>query len=513
MPTNLSADQPSLQATKEVLAPIRALIRERIGLTFDGTTEEKLRKSLLARIHATHKPSFTSYHQFLRSDAQEFQNLTELLTINETFFYREPSQLDLLTQDLIPMVREGDNPFTKVKIMSMGCSTGEEAYSLAIALWEAFGSQASKQFQIVAGDLDKVALAKAENGQYGSFSFRGVPAHIKEEYFDKCTEVRYHVKAHIKEMVTFHPFNLLSDDFAPIFSDIDIMFYRNVSIYFDEETRKGIIERINMLLRPNGFMVMGSAETLANDFGVMQLTSKKFSFFFSKQKLEEKSPSPKLLTPIPPLLILKKANSQPSRLNTARQEHVKTEVQVPLKPQKKLSKPDLRCDGELDQALKDEDWDEASRLLVSIQGLTEKEKNLYSGFIALYRREFDDAKSYAEKALVEDEWSLDAQIILGLTSKYQESFQEATVAFKRAIYLQKDLWLAHYYLADCLRQLGQNQQALRSYSLVMEVITSNNNAQPIQESILSLPFHISINQVRFLCELHMNTLKDKTHGN
>jgi chemotaxis protein methyltransferase CheR len=489
----------------EVLAPIKALIRERAGLIFQGATQDKLIKALRDRMVATKKESFTQYHQLLRSNIEEFDQFIVLLTINETFFYREMAHFDLLTTVIIPLVRESKKDQSPIKIMSVGCSSGEEAYSIAIALCETFGTQAHRHFEIVAGDIDKVALKKAEGGQYGNFSFRGVPPHLIEKYFDPVQPSFRKVKPFIKNMVTFDQFNLLSEDNSVCFSDIDVMFYRNVSIYFDEETRKGIMGRLKNLLCSNGFLIMGSTETLANDFGILHLISKKACFIFSKSERHKPAFTPEPLPAgtalnremIPPRAILKNINK----------DHPATPRVAPeIAPLK--STINLVSVEKLDALIHEERWKEAERVLNTLQNLSEKEKNLYLALIALYCRAFEEAKLYVEKVLAEDEWSVNAQIILGLVAKYQEDFNAAATYFKKAIYLHAGLWAVHYYLADCLRQLQHPKQSLRAYSQALELINKKGNKVELPNNERMLPFNISVEQVRFLCDLHMTALKD-----
>ncbi|NVJ93825.1 MAG: hypothetical protein HWE34_19315 [Methylocystaceae bacterium] len=488
----------------EVLAPIKALIRERAGLIFQGATQDKLIKALRDRMVATRKESFTQYHQLLRSNIEEFDQFIVLLTVNETFFYREMAHFDLLTTVIIPLVHESKKDQSRVKIMSVGCSSGEEAYSIAIALCEAFGPQAGRQFQIVAGDIDKVALKKAESGKYGNFSFRGVPPHLIEKYFDPVHPSFRTVKPFIKNMVTFDQFNLLSKDNPACFSDIDVMFYRNVSIYFDEETRKGIMGRLKNLLCPNGFLIMGSTETLANDFGILHLISKKDCFFFSKAEIHKPSFTPEAL----PAETALNREMVPSRAipQNINKESATPPVAPEIAPLK--STINLVSVEKLDALIHEERWKEADRVLNTLQNLSEKEKQLYLALIALYRRAFEEAKLYVEKVLAEDEWSVNAQIILGLVAKYQEDFNAAVTYFKKALYLCAELWAVHYYLADCLRQLQHPKQSLRAYAQALELINKTGGKVELPNNERMLPFNISVEQVRFLCDLHMTALKD-----
>ena len=193
---------------------IKALIKARCGLSIEDNGEGVLLQALTERAKALAIQT-ASYYARLVSDEAEFQELVNRLTVNETYFFREPEQIRLLVDRLAPRflaAREGQAP---LRILSAGCSSGEEPYSLVMALMDRYGQSVSRLFDFVGGDIDSTVLAKARHARYTEFSFRGVPASVRSHYFDKDCQT-YVLKPEVKKLVHFHELNLLADN-QPIF--------------------------------------------------------------------------------------------------------------------------------------------------------------------------------------------------------------------------------------------------------------------------------------------------------
>jgi len=262
------------------LAPFQSLIRARCGLLFEGDSgEEKLAATLKDRMAAIGQSQPGDYYAHLFGHEDEFQELINLLTINETYFFREPEQIRLLVEKLVPrLLARGIKP---VRILSAGCSSGEEPYSLAMALHERYGDSVHSLFSFIGGDIDSQVLAKARNATYAEFSFRGVAAERRERHFER-QHWGWRLKEHLRGAVSFHELNLLAREFPAVFRACDVIFYRNVSIYFDQPTRRLIQQNLASLLKDDGFLIIGTAETLANDLGVLPLIEEDGLFYFVK---------------------------------------------------------------------------------------------------------------------------------------------------------------------------------------------------------------------------------------
>ena len=266
------------------LLPFQALVQQRSGLQVEALAESSLMVAVQKRMSATQTKPSSAYYTRLLADDAEFDELVSLLTINETYFYREPRQLELLTELFLPtlLARLGDSPLRPLRILSAGCSTGEEPYSIAIAVREKFGESASRLVSISAGDIDQHALQRARQAYFPEYSFRATPREWRERYFTHEGNRGYRLDETIRAMVEFNPLNLLDGDLPERLADFDVIFFRNVSIYFDAPSRERILRTLHAALRETGYLLLGTAETLANDVGVFQLREDRRGFYFVK---------------------------------------------------------------------------------------------------------------------------------------------------------------------------------------------------------------------------------------
>jgi chemotaxis protein methyltransferase CheR len=170
------------------LAPFKELLLRTCGHRFEKEREQALSAALYRRMSALGIDASETYHAMLLRDEVELLRLTELLTINETYFFREPEHLNLVVDRLLPefMTARAQKP---VRILSAGCSTGEEPYSLAIMLRERFGAESGRLFVITGVDIDSTVIASAKRGVYGKGSFRGMDQSLLERYFEPFGEV------------------------------------------------------------------------------------------------------------------------------------------------------------------------------------------------------------------------------------------------------------------------------------------------------------------------------------
>lgn len=263
------------------LAPFHRLLHQRCGLLFEGVAAAKLASALEDRRQQQRLPSLNAYFDFLRGDETEFHALLSLLTINESYFFREPEQLQFVLETLLPRrlhaVAEASR--RPLRILSAGCASGEEPYSLAISLSEKYGPDWYRYVQIHAGDIDRAVLARARAGCFSAYAFRSDWPLARERHFlrkESCWELT----AELRRWVHFAELNLLDPQPAAHWTEFDFIFCRNVLIYFDQPTRIRILRNLAAMLRPEGCLIVGSAETLANDIGVLPLVEESGQFYF-----------------------------------------------------------------------------------------------------------------------------------------------------------------------------------------------------------------------------------------
>ena len=263
------------------LAPIKELVRDHCGLSFEDGRETLLAEGIRTRQEKRGIASLDAYLDVLSRDAVEVGRLVSLITVNETYFFREAAHFAILVEKLIPELWASRGGLGRLKIVCAGCSTGEEPYTIAIALQEKFGPGFGSRISVVGFDIDAEALDKARQGLYAAHSFRGVPERIRATHFAPEGS-RYRINETCRRAVTFVAQNICGDTYAEALSDVDVLFYRNVSIYFQPDVQQRIFRNLAGLLHEQGYLFLSSTETFCHNIGVLSLLERDGIFLYRK---------------------------------------------------------------------------------------------------------------------------------------------------------------------------------------------------------------------------------------
>lgn len=239
---------------------MRDAIRDRLGIYYDDNKRMLLQSRLQTRLAIRSAGSFKQYYQYLTNDADreaEWNELASVLSNNETYFFREPTQLDVLTGEVLD---EALHRHGVLRVWSAACSTGEEPYSLAIALLES-GKIPASRVRLTASDISPRVLERASAGIYRELSLRATPAELVPRYFSPIAG-GFLISDRIKRMVEFFRINLIESRAVEGAGPVDAIFCRNVLMYFDKPTRKRVVESFAKALGPRGFLFLGHAESL-----------------------------------------------------------------------------------------------------------------------------------------------------------------------------------------------------------------------------------------------------------
>jgi chemotaxis protein methyltransferase CheR len=250
----------TIPITEPEFATLRDLIRDRFGIFYDDTKQFLLQSRLQTRLLKRSCENFGGYYKFLTSSLyreEEWDELASVLSNNETYFFRERAQLDVLLSEVLD---ESLKAGGRLRVWSSACSTGEEPYTVAMMLLE--GRRISPaNVQLRASDLSPRALDKARTGFYRELSFRATPPEMVQKYF-RPFEGGFFVNDEVKKMVDFFRINLLDAQAVAAAGTFDAIFCRNVLIYFDKPTQKRVVEAFAKALRPGGFLFLGHAESI-----------------------------------------------------------------------------------------------------------------------------------------------------------------------------------------------------------------------------------------------------------
>lgn len=238
------------------------LIQERFGLTFDGVRQDILASRLQPRMRELRLETPRAYYEYLRFHPQrdaEFDRLPALVTNNETYFFRETRQFEILIGHVLPQLRAAA-PSRPLRLLSAGCSSGEEPYSLAIALHNAGLPLAGKTWEIDACDLNPERIARARDAIYDETSLRACDAEARQRYFT-TEHGRFRLKDRYRAGLRFFQSNLLAPGFA-LDRRYDVIFCRNLLIYFCDSAFESLIGLFARSLTPGGYLLLGHSESL-----------------------------------------------------------------------------------------------------------------------------------------------------------------------------------------------------------------------------------------------------------
>jgi chemotaxis protein methyltransferase CheR len=245
---------------------LRDLIYESSGLYFDQTSRSSLERRLRPRVRELHLQDFEQYYLFLQFDRDrnhELQRALDSVAIHETYFFREQRSLRAFSDEILPQILERNGRGKVLRVWSAGCSTGEEAYTIAILILES-GLFDGWKVEISASDLSHRVVAEARVGHYRQASFRAFDDERRARYFREMPDRTWLIDERLRTMVSFGCFNLADVRRYHIFSDLDVIFCRNVMLYFDMRARRRTVDGFHQQLREDGYLLLGASESLVN---------------------------------------------------------------------------------------------------------------------------------------------------------------------------------------------------------------------------------------------------------
>jgi chemotaxis protein methyltransferase CheR len=240
---------------------LRKLLKERSGLDLSADKQYLVESRLVPLARKAGLPGISELVARMKSgDAVMITDVVEAMTTNETFFFRDKIPFDHMRDTILPVLARSRASRRTLRIWSAACSTGQEPYSIAMCLREKAAMLAGWRIEIVGTDLSQEVLEKSKSGIYSQFEVqRGLPIQLLVKYFAQIGEM-WQLNADIRGMVQYRQLNLLQD-FSSL-GKFDVIFCRNVLIYFDQETKAAIFERIAKVLEPDGMLMLGAAESV-----------------------------------------------------------------------------------------------------------------------------------------------------------------------------------------------------------------------------------------------------------
>ena len=253
--------------SEEEFRLLRDFIHERFGLFFEDGQRASLRARLAGRLQSLDLQSFEDYYQYLRFGPQRQEELSHMvshLTNNETYFFREQAQLQVFSEHVLRAIKDkkARSGERTLRLLSAGCSTGEEVHTIAMIVYDSGQFFWNWDVQVTGLDVDEAALDKARRGLYHQNSFRAMSAAQLERHFTRQGAAAQ-VKDGVRRLVSFRQGNLLDPASFAGLSPLDVIFCRNVLIYFSDAAILRAVRQFHELLAPGGYLFLGHAESLS----------------------------------------------------------------------------------------------------------------------------------------------------------------------------------------------------------------------------------------------------------
>lgn len=441
----------------EHLARLRAIVARRLGFMLDASRDAELGEALMRRLAERGRPTASAYLDALDThDHREVHALGELLSVGETCFFRAREQFDVLRDVVLPArVRSsGDD----LRILSAGCSSGEEPYSLAIFMRERERQCLPAtwlRWHVHAIDLSRRSLAKAEAGLYSAWALRETSADLRERYFSARGR-EYELGSHARTNVTFAQQNLLDESgLLAAGGAYEVIFCRNVLMYFTPDAARAVVARLTAALAPGGVLFLGHAESLRGLSNDYSLESSHGTFYYRRERRPTVAPLVREASerppPVVPALLADPAPPGPS-------EDALDRVR------------DLVSLERFDQAL------EALALLSPAEH--------EAGGVVLLRAvahlgigDVDAAASDCNRLLAGGDGSVEAHVVLALVAEHRGDRRGAIEHHRAALYLDPDFALAHLHLGRIQRREGRFDEARHELGQALELLVREETSR------------------------------------
>ena len=426
---------------------------------------------------------FTSYLQSSLLTVDQIEILASHLTIGETYFWREPQSFEALEQKILPeLIRSRMQKEKRLRIWSAGCSSGEEPYSIAIALKRLIPDIKDWSITILATDINSRILKKAMKGIYGKWSFRNAPGWLQEKYFHHKEDEKYEIHPDIKNMVTFAHLNLAEANYPSPLNNtnaMDIIFCRNVLMYFAEERTKQIAHNLYNSLVDGGWLIVGSSELSQQVFPQFTSVNYPGAIVYLKDHQKTKMPQAVPFVEVPqsqnyfhlPLIPVYKIEEIKPLLPETKKEVIK-EIESPLPGQSIYEETlNLYSQGSYAEVIDKLENNAATseEFILLIKTLANQGKLI-------------EAIAKCEKAFAADKLNPGLHFLFAAILQEHNQISKAITSLNNVIYLDPDFVLAYYTLGNIFLQQGDAQRAKKNFENALALLKKFSDDDIIPES-------------------------------
>ncbi|MEO0803129.1 MAG: CheR family methyltransferase [Cyanobacteria bacterium J06642_2] len=508
-----------------IFESFRQLILQQTGLYIRNEDRASLLRNIEARCQALHLDGLERYYELLntgtaldsgmlpRADIRrecEWATFVQLLTTGESYFFRDRQQLALLEHSILPALvrqkREEYNPQypgkPTLKIWSAGCSSGEEAYSIAILIKQLIPDLPDWDFFMLGTDINQSYLEQARAGIYREWSFRQVNPDIKRQYFSPHGK-DYEISPDIRQMVTFRGGNLVKDDFPNLANnlfDVDIIICRNVFIYFDNCSIASVLEKFHGTLNETGYLIAGHAELQGQNLTQFIVRSLPGSVVYQKKTektmLSAMTVSTATLPAHPPqefprasMQVLRSSSSSSSFTSQFTQQYNDSATELPSGKTPTVRQSSavrgLAVAEELERAIalfQREDYDAARAIAEELVRSQPRQFNAYILLARIHANRGDAAVAvqHCQQALEIAPRSIEALYLLARIAEEKGDIAQAKKHLKKIIYLHPDAVPAYLDLGALYESEGERGRSNKMYATAVELLETRPADEPIE---------------------------------
>jgi len=451
-----------LHLSDELLSELSDFLVEQIGLYFPRKRWADLERGLSAAAEQFEKPDPSRCARWLLSaplSPDQIEVLSRHLTVGETYFFREKRSLDVFETQIIPGLLDTHRATGwPLRIWSAGCSTGEEPYSIAMLLDRIVPAPEHSAVSILATDINSTALRKARAGIYGEWSFRELPDWIRTRYFTQAKHAHYEIHPRIRSWVNFSYLNLVDDAYSSITNHtqaVDVIFCRNVLMYFTPEQARKVINQFHDALVEGGWLIVGAVETSQTQF------DRYVSAGFPGAAIYRKCADSGLSVGYP-------LEPTPNLVNSPDEHPLTTFL---ITDEERIQKDEPPPDGVADLA-QYEPPPVAKHSPVT-DGVSESEGEALSrrALACANQGQLDEAVVWCDRAIAADKFNPAHLYLLATIQQERGQYDAAFEALTRAVYLNPDFILAHFALGNQCLQLGRRAEADRYFRNALTLLS------------------------------------------
>ncbi|TAN09622.1 MAG: chemotaxis protein CheR [Chitinophagaceae bacterium] len=452
---------------------LSAHIAQTMGLHFPPQRWEELKRGLAGAARDSGFEDAAKYVDWTLSvppSTEQIQVLASHLTIGETYFFRDQKTLDALVQTILPeLIRSRRGHDQRLRVWSSACSSGEEPYTLAILLHQLLPDLRDWQVSIMATDINPHFLRKATAGSYGEWSFRNAPTWLKQRYFKRTPEGRYAIIPEIRKLVTFAHLNLVENDYLLPTINInamDIIFCRNVLMYFTPSQVDRVIGRLSRALVEGGWLAVGPSETSKALFPRFVSVNFPDAILFRKGN-----------APVPGAI----KELSPRTGSAAPAAHREAETLQPALA-KTQAAPDVLATAL--RLYQQRHYAEVADTLLATCG----DRQTAPAVLSLLTRalanqgRLADALTWCERWIAADKVAPAAHYLHAMVVLEQGDAQRARASLQRTVYLDHDFVLAHFALGNLARRCGKSAEAARHFSNAQHLLRACRADDPLPEA-------------------------------